>query len=324
MWLEEFLSLFPEAANRRTGRDQDLASVEQEVKDQLVGQDVTLDVLQTIERSSSWSYEAWWNESSKSFRPVTLPQDCADFDQRRKVICSLLEELRHIEVVSIVLRFVDPDHFGIMSPPVTTLLNLPSADSHEDRYIKYLKLLDELRQYPDITSPTLLRIADVDMALWSAAFFLYTSDYQAIVDEMRDDARFQKLRLQNGLDGLHGTLGSSRQRIVFARLLLHHDHDCAAVIAARAFEGLLDQIADVYSLSVAVPKRQRNRELIKNIENKSTTLHALNLQDRELSDMWMNHRNAAVHPGEKPLSKKEAEELVAFVERLSDGVTRVG
>ena len=135
MWLEEFHDLFSEAARSSTGRDQDLASVEREVKSHLVGREVTSAVVRTIEESTKWTFDTWWKVSSASFRPVTLPDDCTDSGQRRKAICDLYEELRHIELVSIVLRFVEPVHFGMMSPPVTSLLNLPPGESNEDSYI---------------------------------------------------------------------------------------------------------------------------------------------------------------------------------------------
>ena len=69
MWLEEFHKLFREAAENHTGRNQDLSSIEREVKGQLVGREITPAIVRTIEESSKWTYDQWWKTSSTSFDP---------------------------------------------------------------------------------------------------------------------------------------------------------------------------------------------------------------------------------------------------------------
>ncbi len=73
----------------------------------------------------------------------------------------LLGIFRHIEPVSVVLRFVDPRNFGILSSPVEKLLEMGPAHKPREKYRKYVKDLRTLRDERGFATA-----AEVDMALW--------------------------------------------------------------------------------------------------------------------------------------------------------------
>ena len=74
----------------------------------------------------------------------------------------MLRVFRHIEPVSVVMRFLAPGRFGILSPPVEKLLEVSPSSSPTEKYLSYvddLQLIKDKRKFK--------RVADVDMAIWT-------------------------------------------------------------------------------------------------------------------------------------------------------------
>ena len=74
----------------------------------------------------------------------------------------LLDVFRQIELVSVILRFVEPIHYGIMSPPVERILGIGPYPTHVERYQSYLSSIRQLRDDRDQFE----QAAQIDMALW--------------------------------------------------------------------------------------------------------------------------------------------------------------
>ena len=198
------------------------------------------EALWLVEEGDLWPYPEWWPKLSKELKsPIPLPGQLKSPQDKKKAVENLLVPLRHIEVVSIVLRFIFPEEFGIMSPPVLGLLNVVPGPDSVSQYLRYLSALGKLRErYQQKIG--LKNIADYDMALWTAAHLEGPDDVDRLRDEMEKDKDFQEIRLSNLLEGLGARWGPSiRKRLLLAQALLRHDHVAAAVIAARCYEQII-------------------------------------------------------------------------------------
>ena len=69
---------------------------------------------------------------------------------------------KNIEVASIILRFIDPQNFGIISPPIRYALRQSAKETYADEYLDYLTTLRSYSREYDFE-----RVADADMALWA-------------------------------------------------------------------------------------------------------------------------------------------------------------
>jgi hypothetical protein len=140
MWLQELYRLYPEATWRYTGKRQDVAVVEEELSKARHKMRVGVEELRIIEESKAWTYQRWWPRLSKYIeQAVELAPDALSRHGKRRAIETLYEAFKHIEVVSVVLRFLCPEEFGILSPPVASLLNLSWAELEDQVRL----LLDE-------------------------------------------------------------------------------------------------------------------------------------------------------------------------------------
>ena len=76
MWLREFYRLFPDASLRYTGKQQDVAAVEQELSKARGEMRVGSEDLRIIEETEAWTYSRWWPRLSKQIeQPIQLPPD---------------------------------------------------------------------------------------------------------------------------------------------------------------------------------------------------------------------------------------------------------
>jgi hypothetical protein len=279
MWIQEFHKLFAEATECYTGRRQDLTLVECEVADARGGGPITAGVLRAIEESSSWDYPRWWPRLSMSLKqPVGVPPDLSSSSTRREALSQLYDRLQHIEVVSVVMRFTVPQEFGIISPPVAHLLALPPERDHVAHLLTYESTLKAFREHYEKA----WRVADVDMALWSAAHL--QSQHPALAEEMYRDEFFQEARLGNLLGGLGKYYRRTQgDQIILAKAMLKTDYKLAAVVAGKVHDVLRKNVT---------PDEFAERGIT-----------------REGRAKWKKQRNRAMH--ENPaLSKKEAIEFV--------------
>jgi len=312
VWLEEFHRHFQTAAEELTGHRQDLAAVEHAVAQVGSKAEVGLATLRAIEDSEAWSYASWWPRLAGTLEPaVPLPDNLSEGEARKKAVGVLYDRLKHIEVVSVVLRFLHPEEFGIISPPVVSLLGLSPGDDHVDTYVQYTEILHGLVSHYGV----LPRVADVDMALWSAAQLSLRSEFAGAAAEMNADAHFQEVRLRNVVAGLRQrSRWSDAERIRLARALVEIDHVSAALLAARVLEGLLFEVSRRTGITPS-PRKGRSDagSLARRLDGRPEVME-LGIEAGILPRLWC-WRNDAVHP-ERGITRRNARSLV-------DGVTRV-
>ncbi len=314
MWLATCLELRDDIAERLFAQRLDLAQVERELLPARTHHQIGSSDVRIIEETPAWNYPQWWPKlSSQITESVAIPPNFGDAKAKKLAVQRLHDALKHIEVVSVVLRFLCPEDFGILSPPVASLLNLvPLQNKDEtDYYLRYLSVLEDLREHYKVFA----RVADVDMALWSAAHLF--SEHRSIADEMYADDYFREVRLRNLLEGFGRRWGrTDRERLVLAKVFLEHDHGLAALIAGRCYESTVRRIAEGLGFG------PRNRRLLKGefdrlVRNVSREHEIVELPVT-LDEMkrWKQSRDEAVHCTE-PVSKRAAEELISGVGRLS-------
>lgn len=319
MWLQEFHRLFPHATELCAPKRQNLSAVEDRLADARSTMRIGPREFKLIETSDAWSYATWWPRLSGQLdTELQLPKDLASPAAREKAVSILDDRLKHIEAVSVVLRFLRPDHFGIISPPTICLINLAPAATPVEYYMRYLGVLSAIAAHYSV----LPRNADIDMALWSAAQLSAANEYPRLTEEMYDDEYFQQLRLTNLLGGLP-TMGhrTDRQRLLFARVLLEHDYLTAALIAASEYEATIREIAQRHRIHPSPKDKQTDvGSLVEKLERQQDVLRELDVPRGDLTKWW-KWRSRAVHSN-PPITQREANQLVREVARLCDALTK--
>jgi hypothetical protein len=311
MWIQEFHGLYPVATERHTGRPQNLSQVEDLVNQTRQGWGVNRRVLEIIEDpDSGWDYPKWFPRLSAQLeQPFPLPTHIYSQQGKRAAVKSLHEATKNIEIVSVILRFMCPDVFGIFSPPVASFLRLSPLPSPIETYLMYLNVLKNFVEHYKV----LKRVADIDMALWSAAHLVHDPAYAPLKEEMYGDEFFHEIRLRNLLKGLEGFWRrTGMQRLIFARVLLDRDYVLASVIAARVYESVLQEIMEYHGLLKGVI-RKIDPTLLQQLERRSEIV-SLGLRQGELAALW-KLRNKAVH-GELDFTPEKADLFEEGVEEV--------
>ena len=322
MWIQECHGLYNQVLDRKTHKRTDPVALEIALSPARNTMQVGPEELQLIEEDKFWPYPDWWPKLSKDFGPIPLTQPLKSRKDKRKAVEDLLVPIQQIEVVSIVLRFVFPEEFGIMSPPVLRLLNVVPGPDSVRQYLRYLSVLGKLRERYQQSSG-LKNIADYDMALWTAAHLDWPDDADRLHKEMDQDKDFQKIRLSNLMVGLGSRWGATiHERLLLARALRSKDHVSAAVIVARCYEQIIHHVGKRvgYQIPRFGKKEKRVQDQLKELAQKIEALRrGVKIADL---DFW-KLRNEAVH-GENRRTGKLIEISKERTRRFLKGVEKLG
>lgn len=112
-----------------------------------------------------WWFDLFWAFPPKERLKGTLREVTFDFrnlpENEATVVRNLLQVFKSIEIASIILRFVWPEHYGIISPPVERVLDVRRGGDAAQIYLHYLVNLRTIQRHYRFK-----RAADADMALW--------------------------------------------------------------------------------------------------------------------------------------------------------------
>lgn len=162
-YLHRCFDLFAHVTKIRYGKRQRLEEVERDVQNQLADRALLWEVVRTIYDSTDFDADVFGplhDRIEDDIKRTTdrewqsLPHD--------ELIKILYGAFRQIEPVSVVMRFVCPKRFGIMSSPVATLVGVRPRRKATATYEAYVKSLREIGR-----SHGFERAADVEMALWA-------------------------------------------------------------------------------------------------------------------------------------------------------------
>lgn len=334
MWLAGFLELYGEAYRRVTGRVQEYAKLEQELRSLATTKSARIEPqqLRLIEDAECrfWVYPRWWpNASGLLTGNIEMPTDLHTLHGKERAVEGLYAPLRHIEVVSVILRFTYPEEFGIISPPVISLLNLIPArsETHVKHYLRYLGVLADLANRYGRYQASLRSLARVDMGLWAAAHLSTDPGCAALAEGMYTDEFFQEIRLRNLAEGFGSHWSrTDAQRLILARVLLKHDFILAALIASRTFESVVYEIVSRAEIQVLQcdPNDDSLKSLISSIKAEPSLLNALGVLPYEL-DRWRRCRNDTVHPktARTAMTLERTEGFARGVQKLYDNLPKL-
>ncbi len=239
-YLHACLQSFPDVSERLYGSRFDLAAIERRVAPLQRRGLLTYKDLAYFVAPEHWWFEKFWVFPPEDKVTPALARTKFDFwnlprNQERE-LGSLLDVFKSIELVSIVLRFVKPAAYGIISPPVERVLDVRRGSDARETYRNYLDDLREIQRHYRFA-----RAADADMALWvlHERCFGTLRDPQ-IAAAWAADRFMLRLRGKN----LVGHLLAGRSYAEFADALEASNPELAAVVACYAFELALRALAE--------------------------------------------------------------------------------
>jgi hypothetical protein len=232
-YLHTCLGLHAELTSQLYGKPQDLAAVERASARIRSSRRLTYEDIQLIADSPHWNPHRFWRWPTAEQVEAALsgPWDFWHLPKHEdRVIPALLRVFKFIEPVSVLLRFIVPEHYGILSPPVEKALEVPPAASVVEKYFHYLRDLRTVRASRGFSSA-----AEVDMALWVLQRGVLTGilpESRTLSEAYEADSELRGIRCRNLAQGLF----SGTARLDLAEALLPLNATLAAEIASIEFE----------------------------------------------------------------------------------------
>lgn len=237
-YLRRCLGEFSTICARKYGASFDLSSVEQKVAHLRRKTPLNYEDLAYFESPEHWWFKRFWVFPPQEHLARALEGVLFDFwnlpgRDEGGLIRKLLYAFKSIELASIILRFVKPEHYAIFSSPTERLLEIRRGRDPVETYLNYLADLRSIRcQYG------FDRIADVDMALWVLHEKCFGAGRDPEIErEFSADGYLTALRAKNLV---HPIKDLSHARLASA--LMEIKPDLAALVACYALEILIRKI----------------------------------------------------------------------------------
>lgn len=284
-----------------------------------------IELLQDRDRKY-WSFLTFWKIPAITDADLE-PLRGAFKGLRRKgtdkvLIAGLFAVVKNIEVVSCILRFVEPANYAIMSPPVENLMSTRGSTPTE-KYFNYLADMAELK-----VAYGFERIADVDMALWALARILNVEDlkrqypYSEAYEAYRKTSNQVKtIMARNSLEAIY-----DNEPIVIARLFFEKDPVLAGMVAGRLLELAINSLIRANKLPLKKYDKDNkltDRSIAEKLRDLSERRIITSGEAHHLDRSWET-RCACTHPpesrniGKEPPTKDDIKEMIdqvaAFVE----------
>ena len=300
-YLHECLRLHWQVSEIRYGKLQDLADVESRVVRMWEKQASMWEVVEAIHDAKAFDASMFGSFDRSSLKSKIDKTEWHDLAvQEHKLIPRLFEAFRQIEPVSVVLRFIDPVRFGIMSSPVQTVLGIRPRRKQTATYGAYLKSLRQIREKRRFE-----RVADVEMALWVLQVgvldgVLPTPPREELAKDYEEDAELRRIQTRN----LTVQLLNEMSKLDVADALIDTDVALAGQIAGIEFELLV----------VAASQRggeQRQKTLEQHIDSLGLPYRRLR---RQLNDARFIRNNAIHNP--KSVIPADVEYLIIVAKKL--------
>lgn len=234
-YLHDCFEAFEEVTKKKYGTAYNYAAIESDVAPLRNQRPLTYDDLRYFESPRNWGFWTWWFFPPEHHLTPELKRRRFNFwrlpDKEQSVVDSLLNVFKFIELVSIILRFLRPEHYGIISPPVERILEVRRGSNAVETYLNYIGDLRRIKEHYHFK-----RVADADMALWvlHERCFGSTLD-EATRKEYRDDPFIRELQAKNLME--HFLADSTYAQL--ARSLLHTNHKLAGQIGGMALERMV-------------------------------------------------------------------------------------
>ncbi len=301
-YLRECERLYPEIALIRTGKRQNFKDMEVHTAEirRRKSRRLTYEDLEKIRDGEFWNADqfGYWPSRSEIERSLSKHWKFHNLHKNRekeeRTIQELLEVFRQIEIVSVILRFINPKRYGILSPPVEKMLGIGPSRDRAKKYQNYLDDLEKLKK-----SRGFKTAAEVDVALWVLQLGVVEKQlenqidparYKALCDGFEQDQELKRIRMGN----LAAQLFEDMPRLDLAKALLDAGNpQIAGQIAGCELERRVAKKADI------PPEEVRGlREMIEKAWNDQAT--------RVRFQNLVEVRNHAVHRRDLTPSRVDA------------------
>jgi hypothetical protein len=308
--LQPYLERFPEVCQANYGRTYSFRQIERRFEKLREGERwlVVKDVM-TLFDPQMTPYARHWNvppEKALDRELRTRRILLAPLAERSRVLVQmLLEALHSLEIVSLILRFVHPERFGVFGTPVANILQAQGATATG----MYAAFCEELREWQ--LNFHMESVAETEMAIWAFAEIsravLGEEAAQKAQQEFAACHWAQRRRAGNVLKPFFDSYGA----LGLARILTDQASKLAGKIAGEEYERLLN----------AVSMKAYGKPLSSAKGAVHTVLDALLRDGRiqpgertELSFVWET-RNRAVHHRDT-VAPEEVEVMIDRIERI--------
>ena len=280
-----------ELTEKLTGKPQDLEAIERAVASVRSKRAITYDAVKAIVESPNFAAGTrFWSWPTREEIEAGLHGQEIDLwnlpKNERVVLKKLRAVFKTFEAVSVILRFLVPKHYGILSTPAEYLLGIQPAAESIDRYLNYVRDLRTIRDKRGLKTA-----AHVDQALWTLQLGVYggrLDNVEQLKKAHAGDAFLRSIKVKNLADALFEPMS----RLDLAESLIGHRLELAAQLAALEFEravrayskkasaaddlsGIIDQFAPAH----AVGDWQRCRAL------RNRAVHGRVLDHREVDSL---------------------------------------
>jgi hypothetical protein len=220
---------------RLSGRSQDLTAVEKAVAGVRKRGALRYDDIQAIVESPNFSAgKQFWTWPGRSEIEAALGSEKLDLwhlpKNERPLIKKLRAVFRTVDAASVILRFIMPREYGILSVPVEHVLGIQPSTSSIERYLCYVRDLRAIRdKYKFETA------AQVDQALWTLHVGVsrgFLPDSEHLKRAHSKDKFLRSIRVKNLADALF----SGISRIDLVEALAGYRLTLAGELAALEFE----------------------------------------------------------------------------------------
>lgn len=175
MALLSYKDLFDKAVRVRLGVVENLEIIEARVAHLRKGGQLEYQDLLAIADDSLWPFSSFWSWPNRYQIEQKLEETKVLLSQLRhtpgdegEIIQKLFNIFKNIGLVSIILRFVHPEHYGIHSLPVLETAKSKRGKNEVEDYINYLNVLRTILETKEMRERYgLRRAADVDMLLFA-------------------------------------------------------------------------------------------------------------------------------------------------------------
>jgi hypothetical protein len=308
--LQSYLERFPQVCKVKFGRAYNFHALEKRFEQLRDGKRwlVAKDVANIFDPAQTPFARYWAMPNEKELDQVLknarlllgpLPAD------PREMVKGTLAALHSIGLVSLVLRFVHPDRFGIFSTPIINLLQIHRARTDE----LYLAYCEELGEWKDRFR--LPSVAETETALWTyhelATEEEKAGDTSGVRSAFDADVWIQRRRVAQALRPFLQKYGS----LELARILAEEHPKLAGKIAGEEYERLLRYAAHKLAQGI----RLGVKGAIEILFDRLVEDGHISLEEKTLLRKAWEVRCAAVHPGGS-LAPEEVEIMIDTVERI--------
>lgn len=312
--LKKLLGHFSDIGEMVYGKILDLDLLEKRMQDVRDGkEDFSLKHLRAI--NEDYAFIKWWKMPEISEQEVIQLRELFKFIdlKNQALVEKVYAILKHIEIVSCVLRFIKPQYYAIFSPPVENLINIRGINPVE-KYLNYIGCLEKIGIHYEI-----VEIARVDMALWALAniinfdFLRKIAVYREIYDDYIESPNFiKKINAQNSLRQIWQ---ESPLYIDLAALFYDTDFVLAGIIASKELEYSIKELckdsgikfkestihgSHWFSIPELVEKLRLSKEITRDEEN-------------IVIERWWDLRNALMHKPKANVIKEEVSQMIDWI-----------